>query len=441
MRKIRFTIVGLMTLVLAVAVAFAAVRNADPTWSGVLALLTYGTLGVAILGIVFRSGAERAWWFGYFLFGWGYLRLAPWAFSHADGSPTRLLLLWIRRKSGSPPTPAGPFAASDLVLSQIDRCLWAIPAALLGGLLVRLLFVSSRVGPDRPRAAVPEPARPAWKLAIMPVGIGLAGLVLMRLMMVLWWTSDPGLWAGGTYLVTCGLLGIATLGALLGGGDPGRSGSAPPCSAWATSTWRWSPISLRSMTRRSCIRERPTNSSTPYARSCRRRSAGPPRRTNASSRRWSGRSRCGSRRGRRWTNCSSTSRKRRQPPVSRVSPSTLTRSASRKPSAHFNSTVRIDIEGHPLKATLRLCLRQLGLSYMVKDGHLWISGDDEVVEPEGEVSFRIVGHSLLALLAAGVGGVLAPLISALSRERPGRVGDTPPIGRSAEDRAGSSSES
>ena len=58
MRKLRFTIGGLMAVVLVAAIDVAAVLIANPTWAGVLSLLTYGTLGVAILGLVLRRGAE-----------------------------------------------------------------------------------------------------------------------------------------------------------------------------------------------------------------------------------------------------------------------------------------------------------------------------------------------------------------------------------------------
>jgi hypothetical protein len=39
----------------------------------------------------------------------------------------------------------------------------------------------------------------------------------------------------------------------------------------------------------------------------------------------------------------------------------------------MSSTIRIDVEGVPLRTTLRLLLRQLGLGYYVKDGMLNIS--------------------------------------------------------------------
>lgn len=126
MRKIRFTIGGLMAVVLVLAIGFAALRNANETWSGVMTLATYGALGVAILGIVFRKGAQRAWWLGFFVFGWGFLCVAPHLSSWSTRRPPTLALLeWLRTKSGGQPGPPNSFAAEAFLFSNIAHCLWA----------------------------------------------------------------------------------------------------------------------------------------------------------------------------------------------------------------------------------------------------------------------------------------------------------------------------
>jgi hypothetical protein len=81
MRLPRFTIAGLMGLVVVVAVGVAAMRFASETWAGVLLMLTLGVLGAAVLAFHERSGPRRSWWRGFALFGWGYVALAlgPWA--------------------------------------------------------------------------------------------------------------------------------------------------------------------------------------------------------------------------------------------------------------------------------------------------------------------------------------------------------------------------
>jgi hypothetical protein len=81
MRLPRFTIAGLMGLVVVVAVGVAALRFASELWAGVLLMLTLAVLGAAVLAFHERTGARRAWCRGFALFGWGYLALAmgPWA--------------------------------------------------------------------------------------------------------------------------------------------------------------------------------------------------------------------------------------------------------------------------------------------------------------------------------------------------------------------------
>ena len=76
----------------------------------------------------------------------------------------------------------------------------------------------------------------------------------------------------------------------------------------------------------------------------------------------------------------------------------------------------IDFEGVPLKRSLELCLGQLGLTYSVGNGLLVISAVESEINPYYHDSFMIVGHCLLTLLAAGLGGFLAPLVPGKCRE-------------------------
>jgi hypothetical protein len=76
----RLSILGMMGIVLACGVALAALRNASELWAGILLLIDLGAVGVALLGVIYLRGKERAWWLGFGLFGGGYLALtlAPW---------------------------------------------------------------------------------------------------------------------------------------------------------------------------------------------------------------------------------------------------------------------------------------------------------------------------------------------------------------------------
>jgi hypothetical protein len=87
----------------------------------------------------------------------------------------------------------------------------------------------------------------------------------------------------------------------------------------------------------------------------------------------------------------------------------------------MKSTVSIDLQAVPLKTTLRLCLKQLGLAYFVEDGCLQITSQESEEEtvPAQDDPFLIVGHSLLALIAAVLGGVAAVLVSTAFRLRGG----------------------
>jgi hypothetical protein len=55
-------------------------------------------------------------------------------------------------------------------------------------------------------------------------------------------------------------------------------------------------------------------------------------------------------------------------------------------------------------------LRQLDLDFSVQDGYVLITSEDHVAS-DPEDPYLIVGHCLLALLAAGFGAVAAPLVA------------------------------
>src|SRR5262245_26291108 len=76
----RFSIAKLMCVIFIIGLGIAALRNASDEWAGGALLTTIGLLGLALIGIAYRRERKRAWWFGFSLFGWGYLTITmgPW---------------------------------------------------------------------------------------------------------------------------------------------------------------------------------------------------------------------------------------------------------------------------------------------------------------------------------------------------------------------------
>ena len=102
-----------------------------------------------------------------------------------------------------------------------------------------------------------------------------------------------------------------------------------------------------------------------------------------------------------------------------------------------DSTIAIDLRGVPLKVTLWMALKRLGMDYVVEDGVLRITDEtheegapfyeirpqsqDHLMFPHREAilalssdladPYLIVGHCLLALLMAGFGALMGPILA------------------------------
>lgn len=76
----RISLKSLMLCVSLIAFGLAALRNANEIWAGVILMVTLGTLGTAMLGVICRRGTQRFGWIGFFVFDGGYLLLVygPW---------------------------------------------------------------------------------------------------------------------------------------------------------------------------------------------------------------------------------------------------------------------------------------------------------------------------------------------------------------------------
>jgi hypothetical protein len=72
----RISIAALLAGMVPIAVGLAALANPTALWEGVVFALTLLTLFTAIVGVLYRRGAGRAFWVGFALFGWGFFVLA-----------------------------------------------------------------------------------------------------------------------------------------------------------------------------------------------------------------------------------------------------------------------------------------------------------------------------------------------------------------------------
>ena len=91
MKRLQVPILAIVLIVAACAMAFTALRTASKLWYGALYTFTAFLLLTAVLAARFRRGYERAFWFGFAVFGWGFffMGLGPWMnpFAESDDEP------------------------------------------------------------------------------------------------------------------------------------------------------------------------------------------------------------------------------------------------------------------------------------------------------------------------------------------------------------------
>jgi hypothetical protein len=422
MHKLRFTIGGLMAVIGVSAIGLAALAKPNAIWAGALPILAHALLGLSILGVVIRRQAARAWWLGWAVFEWGYLRMsssASWVWGPlSQDLPTIRLLEYFRVRLGAAPKVAGVNGGRldiEAAIAQIGHCFWAILAGILGATLARALFALPAAPPPG-KVVVTDRAterrRGPWLRLVVMIALALA---LFGAVVAIWSTADARLWAGGMFLLTWGLLGMAALAALFS-----RERTREICIGAALFGAGYLYIA---MTFTRCPRfETPP----PYFITDQfltgLRPLVPwrtPGITAADSRilealeqpipmRFTDQNTLGD-----VVACVKNARLTPSDPGIPVYVDPIGLQEAEK---SLGSTVSIDLEGVPLKTTLRLCLDQLDLTYFVQGGCLQITSKErEDLIPQTDDPFLIVGHSLFALLAAAIGAVAALLISVAVR--------------------------
>ena len=411
-RAKRASIAGLMGVVLIASFALAMLRQATPGMAGVIFLTTCGVLALAVVGVACRGKHERAWWLGCSLFGWGYLVLVFWLSYLVPHLPTAVLLD-IMASVGAPLADGGSLVHDESPSRKVAHCFWSLTLALLGGTLAHAFFGSRTDQAAHDDSMVPMVSRIPWRAWLRTAAIGMLSFCLLATgaFMVLRWA--PAFWPGLMLLLTWGVIGVAILGAV---GNSGRQrlrwlGAAlfgagymaiifadPYFSPWphqmvddaVRTVFPWlapfepayppsSPEIAAANARIRTTLDRPITLHFPHETPLE-----DVLKFITSN-----------------VRCADGNRL----PVY-VDPIGL-----KEAEKSMQSTVEIDIEGVPLKTSLDLVLRQLGMMYEVREGILEITSSGCRDLPYIEDPLLSVGHCLITLLAAGIGSVAAPIVA------------------------------
>jgi hypothetical protein len=420
LRRIRFTIARLMGVVLIMALGLAALRTPTEAGAGVMLLFTCGLVMVSLVGAVCRAPAERAWWLGFALFGFGYLAMAHWTSAFDQPLPTIALVDFVVSKLGltiATGMQTGRQGWEYLSpAARILHCLWALALGLFGcvlaGRVVGAIAEQTPLPAERDRGDRMR-SRPWWRHR---AAIALSAFWLLMLAAGVGRWPAPGLWAGASFLMACGLLGLAALGAVFSRGrDRGIwMGAALFGFGYLGLTFGKSELFIVSP-------HLPTEGMLNSVL----RPSGPPIISDFpdfTTQRFS-----------RVKN--QVIKKKLDQPIPMHFPNETPldevlkhiRQSTRDANSpgipiyvdpvglqiaerSLSSTVSIDIDPIPVKDALRLCLKQLGLGFTLRQGFIMISDDDSATIPIYEDPMQVVGQSFLALVAAVVGGVAARFV-------------------------------
>lgn len=418
MRTSRYSIAGLMGTVLIASLGLAALRDPSDVsegWAGAAVMLVCGLFTLAVVGAGCSGTPGRIWWLGFALFGWGYLKLSIWPTFGTPKLPTMIVTEVLMTRLGrSLPQPT--FGAPDTAKSfrQIGHCLWSLPFAFLGGTLAQFLFTLSMRQPEAPlaipqRAIRTERSRWRWcrRIVFSLVGVGVALSVLIGA------SRHPGLFTGVTLLVTWGVIGVTALatvynrglrrarwlGATLFGAGYllvvfGPSPNEPTWPQLAVDDsirafCQWIPAVERGM---------PASSPEIAAANARIREAlekpVPLKFPNATP----------------LEDFIKYLRAATRHADDSGIPIVVDQIGLRDAEQTMQSPVLVEVEGVPLKRTLKLALRPLDMTYEIREGLLEITCASSSDYPYLEDPILPVAHLFLALLAAGVGALVAPLV-------------------------------
>jgi len=415
--------------VLVLALGFAALRNPLAFWAGFVPFAAQGLVCVAVVGAVCRTGPERAWWLGFALCG-----LSQWHFFNffnlVRTDPRYVVLQTLGSMMGIPIDRSQGFPVNDLQRSfyQIGHSLWSLIFATIGGFVGWALFGATKDGSEQAGAGSQPAAQVPARWWVVPSLIVMVGLIVVTAISLACARLAPGLWAGSTYLLTWWMLGLSALGALFGRGRRREF--------WLGATFFGMGFLLVAFSRQ------PYDAHEPHAflPTVRFLEALRPQLGTLLSRLYADSESTAVRNARILTLLE------RRVPIHFAKDTLLAdllayiKEATQSPDgkgipiyvdvaelAVYDKSMKskmnqLDLEDVELRTSLRLLLKQIDLDYEVRDGLLRISTQEMLVfgwRSIEEDPFQIAGHCFLALVAAALGGLAAPLVCDFARKPAG----------------------
>jgi hypothetical protein len=429
-RTTRLSIAGLMGIVAIASLGLTALRSDSPTWAGVMFLTTCAVLSLAVVGSLLREGKERTWWLGFAAFGWGYLALVFLVPSWSDLPITSLLDAirtqinlprggngWGRGLGGKGGNAFGGFGGMMITpptdpYTQVGQCIFCLLLATAGGFLALLLFgaapTTRRAGSD-----IPSESGTTRKRRLPPAMVGPSAFVAISLAALLGLRWAPGVCAGVVLMATWGWLVLASVAAfcrtgrdragwlgaaffgigyvlLTVGGDPSQTN-------WPHIATDRLLGAVRTLIPWFVPEEPPASdfaaaSNARIMKALDRPISFPFRNETA------------------LEEVVKTIKAATKGPDGRGIPIYVDPIGLQEAEKTMASPISIDLEGVPLRTSLTFVLNQLDLSYALEGGVLVIGFHKGRPPSADSDPFHVVGHCLLALLASGLGALLARLV-------------------------------
>jgi hypothetical protein len=398
-------IVGFVGIGMAVALGLAGMHGPSAeTWAGVMLLTTCGILMLSVVGAIGRGPSDCPRLLGFAAFGWGYFVLARWYSFHEGPLPTVGFL------PGAGDLHADLRSLPPLVRLAHDA--WALAFAILGSTLTALFFKDSAAI----ETAVIEGAPPdrddtaAWWRK--PALGGLLGSGVIVAVSLVGRRSDAEFAAGSAFLLTLVVAGLAVLGAILARGRQRVAWLGAASFGLGYLVVAFSLLGSPELPTNHFLNavfrpDGPTTANEPLDDDLT---------TDEESRRvWKALDEPISFHFREGTSLQIILERIKDAIRGPSGESLRAYATDERYPLHRTDLealrVSIDRDKIPAKEALRLCLSQVGLAYRIQSGYVRIYRDAYQPPPFAEDPVMIAGHSLLAMIAAAIGGVAAPIIA------------------------------